>query len=301
VSWILGIAAAMAGPQGYAACCEAAGAAPCPSELTVVGPETQFESRDGAWFTPNAMVLSCASGPSSQMVEVTLAKTGREGQILSPHASAAMACFQASCAMPANLCIQRDVGGARIVGCEHGQPATLEDWASSPSDNRVALVLDGRVLVATPEPVTQRAVGDQSDTADLSMPDAPPDPCIPNGQMRATSNDQVDRGDAKRIKGDHAGAMQHYRAALIVDRCNAYAWASLGETLLALDSTSRARLALGYATGLMPKHYRAWASLGQAEESLGRTGAAHQAYMHALELRPGFKIAEDGARRTAQN
>lgn len=133
---------------------------------------------------------------------------------------------------------------------------------------------------------------------DLEIPDPPPDPCVTRSTLRQPSNQQVDLGNEAMIHGDRAAALGHYRAAIAVNRCNAFAWASLGDALLGAGGPEAALEALASATTLMPTHFQAWTSRGRAAEALGRYADAAEAYGEALASRPGFGPAEAGLART---
>jgi cytochrome c-type biogenesis protein CcmH/NrfG len=135
---------------------------------------------------------------------------------------------------------------------------------------------------------------------DLSLPALPPQPCVPQPALRAASSAQVDLGDEARVAGDMVRSAGHYRAALVVDACNAFAWAGLGQALLGADSPQSAVLALETATRLMPNHFRAWTQLGEAREALGLVPLAISAYQEALVLRGDYEPAADGLQRVVR-
>jgi Flp pilus assembly protein TadD len=88
-----------------------------------------------------------------------------------------------------------------------------------------------------------------------------------------------------------------YQAAIVLDRCHAQAWASLGGLALGAGHITAALEALQVATELEPRHHMALTHLGEAYEFLGRPGDARGAYGDALEVIPGFPKALDGLMR----
>jgi predicted Zn-dependent protease len=123
---------------------------------------------------------------------------------------------------------------------------------------------------------------------------------VVNPVLRIPSMDQVNFGDEASVRGEKSVAASHYKAAITVDHCNAYAWAGLGDVLLDTGSTSIALEALEATTSLMPHHFRAWTQLGEAREALGMVPGAIRAYQEALVLRQDYMPAQDGLRRAAR-
>jgi Flp pilus assembly protein TadD len=104
-------------------------------------------------------------------------------------------------------------------------------------------------------------------------------------------------GDEQARQDDDRRAVEEYRAALALDRCNGYAWAALGTTAARAGQPDKAALALAQAVQLLPRHYNAWTDLGAAYEALGRVELARESYRAALQARPGHQPAEDALRR----
>jgi hypothetical protein len=158
---------------------------------------------------------------------------------------------------------------------------------------------------ATPPPrstaVASRPRETKSAVLDVSLPPAPPTPCVVQPQLRQPSIDQVELGDEASIRGDVNAAVGHYRAAITINVCNAFAWAQLGTSLLDANADDPASEALDYATRLMPQHFRAWTDLGRVREKLGQYTGAIEAYQEALTLRPGYVPAEAGLRRSIRS
>jgi hypothetical protein len=187
-----------------------------------------------------------------------------------------------------------------LVGLAFGETPTLSvasPQSLTPSMNmasdsaRRASETPREGITTTHEEVTARL--------DLTVPDLPPSPCVPNPAMRRAGLTQVDQGDEARIDGDLPRAAGHYRMGVTLDACNAYAWAGLGQVLLNAKSPRTAVAALETATRLMPSHFRAWTQLGQMREELGLVHDAIAAYQEALVVRDGYPPAVDGLYRAS--
>lgn len=302
------VAAAAAGTPGYQACCAAASATACPIELSVSGPGGTLAAEGAATKLTGVWTLACEGGARFDPAASQLtAAPPPEGGVLSPIAQAAAACFDAACKLPAALCVVHEGDRARVIACDRSV-ASLALWQTAPVDDTRAAVVDKHVITvrdvaaSTPRPVAAvappvaQAPSVASTPVDLTVPDAPPDPCRPTAQ-RLESQDQVGDGNSAALKGDFGYALQRYRAAITLNACNAFAWADMGEAFLALKDAGRARSALLVATRLMPSHYTAWANLGKTHEILGDLLAAASAYERALEAKPGFAPAADGLAR----
>lgn len=129
------------------------------------------------------------------------------------------------------------------------------------------------------------------------LPPAPPSPCRPRPSARQASNDQVDRGDEARVARSVSQALDHYRAALVVEPCNAFAWAAVGGVLLDASDPGRAATALEHATRIDPGRVLPWIDLGRAREARGDVRGAVAAYTRAVELSPGEPRATAGLQR----
>lgn len=306
------VATALAGTPGYQACCSAAGAVACPTELSVAGPGGAFAVEGAATRLTGVWTLACDGGARFDPAASQLtAARPPEGGVISPIAQSAAACFDAACGLPAALCVRHEGDRARVTACD-GTPATLALWQSLPVEDTRAAVVDKRVLTVrdvtatTPRPAiaalppvtpaTSVAAAAPLTAPDLTVPDAPPDPCRPSAE-RLASQAQVGDGNSAAMKGDYGYALQRYRAAITLNTCNAFAWADMGEAFLALHDAGKARTTLLIATRLMPSHYTAWANLGKSNEILGDLLAAADAYGKALETKPDFGPAIEGLAR----
>ncbi|MCB9665624.1 MAG: tetratricopeptide repeat protein [Alphaproteobacteria bacterium] len=149
----------------------------------------------------------------------------------------------------------------------------------------------------TAAPVARRTPPARSAFAHVQLPPAPPTPCRPRGAVRAASNDQVALGDEARVARDPAKALEHYRAALTVEPCNAFAWGAVGGVLLDARELRLAITALEHATRLAPDRALAWIDLGDARSAWGDARGAIAAYTRALELSPGDARAAEGLHR----
>lgn len=321
--WLL-LAGAFAGSPGLSTCCTAANAGACPDALAIVGPGGSYSPEGGAMRLSGVWKLTCDGQArfESGATQVTSTMLS-DGSVLTPMGPAATACFDAACKLPAALCVVHDAERARIVECASGRPADTTGWGTTPVEDARAVVVTGRVLKArtaapaTPPPTTKATLYQanmppaviRADTPapagtvdkariDLAVPNDPPTPCRAAAALYDESGSQVDLGNEAAMQADWQTALGKYRAAITINQCNAFAWASLGESLLTLEEPARARSALAVATRLMPTHFQAWSDLGRAEEALGRPAEATVAYRKALELRPGYGPADEGLQRT---
>lgn len=301
---------ALAGPGAYSACCTAAGAASCPTELEATGPGSRASLEGGATRITGLWQLSCANGTRFDEAHTRLLQSDPgTGVVLSAIGPVAIACWDAACAMPPGLCLEDYISGARLVRCADSQPAPTSTWMAPAAPGTTPVVVDGRVIAAVAaDPLPSRAEGRSPAAAapppsaplqlDAPIPAAPPMPCVPNPALRAPSREQVNTGNAAAVAGDWVSAASNYIAAITIDVCNPFAWADLGEAFLVSGDAARARNALRTATQLMPQHYQAWTNLGLAEEALGRTEEAYEAFSRALESRSDHPAALEGRART---
>lgn len=132
---------------------------------------------------------------------------------------------------------------------------------------------------------------------DFSLPDAPGQRCWVSTQVAEEATRRLDLGDESRLRGDFQTAVEEYRAAVTLDRCNAIAWAALGQLALQADDKGKATYSLDIATRLRPEHYGAMTNLGLAYEAQGRVVEAREAYRRALQTRPGHPPAAAGLAR----
>jgi hypothetical protein len=134
----------------------------------------------------------------------------------------------------------------------------------------------------------------------FQLPPAPPNPCVPDPKLRDASLEQADLGDEALLRADSGAALGHWRAALLINPCNAHVWSSIGSTLAGNDRAADAERALTTATRLMPTNLRAWTELGRAREALAMWNEAVAAYHEALSLSAGYAPAEEGLRRASR-
>ena len=312
--WILTLLTAFATPEAYRSCCDLVSTA-CPDPLSVQGPGT-VSSPDGAGASLRGLwSFSCQHGAFfDPQASVRLTVSVPDGTILTPISPQAAACFEAACALPKPLCLHSDAQGSRAVACGTTAPGTGTHYRSPAGPPSMPVVVRGRVLRAslvtsspgTPPPAstpvsaaTTASPPPPSGDVDLTLPPAPPDPCIPDNALRAASNAQVDEGNEAMLAADLPGAVDKYRAAVTIMRCNAFAWAALGDTFVQLGHNAPAQTALTHATRLMPTHYQAWSNLGLAFERLGQSYKAKEAYQKSLSAKPGYPPATRGLARVA--
>lgn len=297
----------------------------CPQQLVAMGPGSQTTRDSGAVRVTGLWRLDCDDGITyddrgTQVMQINPG-SGTVLTAVTPHATS---CFDAACKLPPDLCLRSYSTSARAVSCQTGQDADLAAWAMPSVAATVPVVVDGRVLKANPvEPLPQSApaapvaspatpgatpmpVASPSPVAapvaaaplGTELPPAPAMPCVPTPALTAPSHDQVHAGNESAVVGDWEEAISNYAAAITIEKCNAFAWADLGEALLVTHRAAQARSVLTTATSLMPQHYQAWANLGLAAEALGDRDAAAAAFERALRLRPGLDLAEQGLART---
>jgi tetratricopeptide (TPR) repeat protein len=323
--WLLAgaLSIAWADPGAYQSCCTAVEAGGCPTSLAVFGPGTE---RTGATLQ-GVWQLDCQGGAHFEPdIEGAAAPGLGLGDVLTPLTETAAQCFDAACELPPDLCVRPDAVRARVVRCsDGGDPDTLA-WSQPPASSEYrAVVMGTRVMKAVtgaPRALTERfraaynaavdvvaptprpepavvQVGPTMEPEDLTVPEAPSLPCVPNQALREASLAQTDLASEALVAGDVPLALGKFRAALAMDECNAYAWAALGEALYNHESLQGARTAFSAATELMPKHFYAWTRLGQAAEQSGDLPAASVAYRNALNARPEHGPAVDGLERVS--
>ena len=233
------------------------------------------------------------------------------GVVLTPMNAEATACFDASCALPADLCIRHEGDVARMYRCSTGLFADENVWEAPSTSDTSAVVIMGRIVRATRNlspppssaavPLAKRAqVGPDPAVSGFKVPKSPPIPCKPNFAMREPSNKQVDEGNAAVVASDIALALKKYRAAITINQCNAYAWAAVGQSLVNFGAPDKAVRPLQAATQLMPTHHVAWTNLGRASELSGDREGAQAAYEKAVQIKPGHAPAAEGLQRTRQ-
>jgi hypothetical protein len=304
---------ALAGSVPYKACCKALDTTPCPTVLHVVGPgsETGGGQAQGMWL------LDCDSGGAfSESAHSSLIQP--EGTVLTPLSPKGASCFDAACAIPPSLCLVAGQEQTRVALCDGGGNPDSVAWSSPATEATAAVVIEGRVIKARGS-VKATSKGDLSTTIyqsgnsprtlapkqkyleeiDKTLPEPPPNPCKNPSNLRGASSAQVDAGNEAAIASNWPVALMRYRAAISMNPCNAFAWADMGEALLALDEAGLARTALEHAVQLMPAHYAALANLGRAEEDLGNPAKAAQYYRQVLAKKPGYRLAEEGLQRVS--
>ena len=297
---------AAAGPA-LAACCQAVGGGACPDTLKVTGSaSSQVVSPQGTLVT-GLWTLQCDAGASWMAADSqTTANPFPPSTVLTPLMPAAGACFDASCRLPEGTCVRFDGKRLFLASCAGGAPATDLQLQNPPRVPRGAVVVGGRVLGSSPVPggagvAAARPVPSPANAStgpvDASLPPQPPEPCKFSAALREPSNEQVDAGNDAIVGGDFATALDRYRAAITINKCNAFAWAALGDALLQSGNPTPARGALEVATRLMPTNHHAWATLGQAAERAGDRAGAATAFRKALEARPGYAPAAEGLAR----
>ncbi len=304
--------ASLAGVSGYQACCSATGATRCPLAMIALGPGSEIHGSVSGFNVHGLWTLSCADGPIFEPSKSRPVSVGTDlGVVLTALPPQATACFDASCALPPDLCIRHEGDISRIYRCSNGLFADEEVWFAPASTDTSAVVLMGRIVRATRDLSATSAdppavIGKRAPTprdpavAGFRVPAAPPDPCRTNFSVRDASNQQVDEGNAAIITADLSLALKKYRAAITINHCNAYAWAAMGELLVNLGAPEQAVPVLTVATRLMPRHHIAWANLGRASEDTGDLQSAESAYDRALEIQPGHAPAKEGLERARQ-
>jgi hypothetical protein len=323
---------ARADEAAYLACCARLGEASCPTTVDALGPRPDGLPHPHGGRVTGAWQLSCDDGaawyPAAQR---TLPVPAPEGLLMGLPPTAAR-CFAAACALPADLCVHVRDSGARALRCGDGAPAPGVVWSAAAVEPGQVVLSQGRALravVRTPlapgEALPPAAaatsgaapVGPAGPSApayvsygdalaagrptagglDLSLPEAPADPCVTTPALRQPAIDQVDQGDEAALQRDAARAAGHYRAALSLDRCNATAWTGLGRAWLDAGAAAQAATALVHAARLQPRYAPAWSLLGRAREALGQPDLAREAWKIALDLKPGDADATAGLRR----
>lgn len=312
---------AWAGAPEQTACCAASGVDGCGGRLRLYGEDTRLSRDAGGWLLDGAWLVTCDGIASfADDEQVYLDHAPQPGEIVMPEvASAEVSCFASACSLPQGLCVSdADAYGRRSVRlCANGMPPTPADLRRPPVAATVTrVVIGGKLLYAgpvappvaappPPEPAPAVAVGNLSvnDPIAALVAGLPPDPTptckAASDAARVESRQLVLNADDLRISGDNAGALARFRAALSVDRCNAYGWLGLGQAALSLSRPDLGVRALSNATLLLPRHYGAWTELGKAYEALGDRPQAQNAYARALGLNPEYPDAVAGARRVA--
>jgi Tfp pilus assembly protein PilF len=297
--WVASLALAAGPLEQLASCCRAAGAAACPSELFAMGPGSQARELS-AGLTPSVhelvgiWKLRCAGGTAFEPQRtLVVTEPPVEGLVLGALDAAVASCFERSCMLPSGICLRSQQGKLHVVGCSDGLPPAAAMWSNP--------VRGPAPVAAAPPAVPQPSPsGPAPGGLDLAVPARPSLPCTAQASTRTLSNQQVDQGNDAVVAGDLALALDRYRAAITLHRCNAFAWAALGEALWQAGHPLPARDAFEGATALMPAHFHAWTRLGEAQEQLGEQGAAAVSFRRALEQKPGHAPALAGMARLQQ-
>lgn len=311
-------------------CCKDRGLVSCPTKIRVFG-DGSLATREGqAWRVIGVWWLDCAEGASFEEGRtVVLDHAPAPGEIIrlaSPPAT--VSCFRDHCALPAGSCVREGAGQTFFIErCNDGRPLTASELrvkghdpdppvqqvrignrtilatpvggptdGGASGDPQVAVVIrDTQAMSPTittpaPAPAPPEDVGDVT----IDLPGPPGGDCTTSDALQAESRRHVDLGDEARVAGRYQEAADEYRAALSMDRCDAFAWASLGEIALKARRSDDAVRALRVATRLQPGHYGAWTALGLAYEAQGRNALAVEAFESALDIQADHEPAREG-------
>jgi len=105
---------------------------------------------------------------------------------------------------------------------------------------------------------------------------------------------QIRLGDAAAAKGDSAGAIRHYRQAILLDGDRYVAWNNLGVELMNDGNYLDAVAALKVAADLSPRDPRPVANIGLAYQEMGWAQDALDHYNEALMRDENFLDALRG-------
>ena len=302
-----------ANAEALSDCCRALGASSCPEEIFAVGSGSERELTwrgaeiEGIWS------LQCGGESRLDSArKLVLAEDPPDGALVGTYDPSAVACFERACAMPEGLCLRASAGKILVAGCEDGLPPTEGMWKNPPrepfgvrfaAERLVGVQADLAALL--PERTPERT--DQGPLT-VVVPERPPLPCSPPKRSKddpqsltRLAESLVTQGNEALVAGNAGAALERYRAAISIDRCNVSAWASLGDALLQVGHTRKASEALEIATSLGPSHAYAWARLGEARERGGDVTGAALAFRRALEESPGQPRAAAGMARIGQD
>jgi len=184
------------------------------------------------------------------------------------------------------------------------QPTRIVEPSPAPAPPPAVAHADIRVQEAVEETQTPveypphlPAAGPLQITLDFELPPAPGTRCQTSSAVAQEATRRLDLGDEARIRGDNQTAVDEYRAAATLDRCNAIAWSALGQLAMQADDLDKARYSLDIAVHLRPEHYGALTNLGLTQEALGRCGDAIATFRRVLALRPSHPPALAGLAR----
>jgi len=302
--WYLGSSAVAS--DALTTCCNALGATLCPATLAAVGPGSKQTSRGDEHVVDGVWMVACDARPRFVADgRVTTAGTAAPGTVITPMQPQAAQCFDAACQLPREMCVRYDGTRVLLARCDTGEVAEGPLWTGPLRDPRGAVIIGGRMLESQQPPrppaaeVAPVAAPTRAQPAPLDpkVPAAPPTPCKAVASLRQPSNDQVDLGDEEIVAGNAAGAADRYRAAITINRCNAFAWAALGEALLNHRFPTEAIRPLQHANALMPRNLHASILLGAALEHTGDRAAARAVYLDVLAQQPGYVPATEGLMR----
>lgn len=318
------IAVASADDAAYRACCANLAPGACPNAVEVVGAGSSVSSRGDVALIEGMWTLTCGEGAAFYpWARRTTSASAYDGAILTSLSDQAAVCFDRACRLPEGMCVLNDEIGLRVIECATSAPASLSAWHARPADRAPAPALAAAPMprertveqpssftwtqptafvttqpaAATPAPTPRPSVANLDD---FTLPTDPPSPCVPVPGLRDASLTQTDLGDEARVASDIAGALGHYRAALAVDACNAYAWSAVGSMLLEQGLEEHAEHALRVSTRIMPGSPHTWTELGRARELLGRYPDAISAFHEALVRQGDYAPAEEGLRRVSR-
>lgn len=137
------LATAHADDLAYATCCDEAGAYACPTTLTVVGPGTTVNGADAAGLWK----LTCSDGASFFPHAERQGIDTRPGVVLDAFDATGLACFEAACPIPSDLCLDLDgTGTVRAYACGTSQVADARAFGSAPRHRTAVVASAGRVV-----------------------------------------------------------------------------------------------------------------------------------------------------------
>lgn len=177
-----------------------------------------------------------------------------------------------------------------------------EDAApKNPPESRVDSALLTSSSAAPPEPTHSPSPTAPVGVIAIELPaPAAEDRCTDSPTLRSESHRRVDIGNEALAAGRPQKAVDEYRAALTIDRCDAYAWAAIGGLALEQGRSDLAITAFQQTLRFNPRHYLAAARLGLAWERQGRLDLAVESFRRSLEIRPGFPEAAQGLERVGR-
>lgn len=290
----------------FRACAAAVGLPAAAPELLVMGVDTLTVPRGAGTEAVGLWRLSC-DGTAFFEVDASARfdvapRPGEVSSVWTPRP--ALACFMKTCSFPRGACPHAEGGAPVIRRCDALMaPATFTEPGPPPPSGRVPVLVRGKPVMVTPvrpqaaspSPATPTAA--RTTTAQPTpggafvVPPTPDGPCTSSPSVAAESRRQLSIGNEAEVAGRLDAAADGYRAALSLDRCNAFGWVALGGLALRMNEPEAARRSLETALALQPTHYGAATDLGRALEALGRRDEAASAYQKALVAKPGHPPA----------